>query len=125
MEADDAADPGPARTGALRSVTVEPRPGPDADRDEPVEQVAATAASVGLAVALLVSTAAAIGLTVVYARGGQPQLEGALLATSLGGMAVALGWWANHQMPGADAVEARHPLASTPEQREAFAADFV
>jgi ubiquinol-cytochrome c reductase iron-sulfur subunit len=120
MEPGDAADPGPARAGRPRSVTAEPRP----DRAEPPVPASAAAATVGLAIALLVSTSAAIGLTVVYANGGQPQLEGALLATSLGGMAVALGWWAKHQMPGADAVEQRHPLASTPEEREAFAADF-
>ena len=94
---------------------------PDAERPPPTD---ASMASLGLAVALLVSTAAAIGLTIVYASGGQPQLEGALLATSLGGIAVALGWWAKHQMPGADVVEARHPLASSPEERAAFAADF-
>jgi ubiquinol-cytochrome c reductase iron-sulfur subunit len=81
-------------------------------------------ASIGLAIALLVSTAAAIGLTIVYATGGQPQLEGALLATALGGIAVALGWWAKHQMPGANSVEPRHALPSTDEERAAFAADF-
>jgi ubiquinol-cytochrome c reductase iron-sulfur subunit len=98
-------------------VTSAPRP------DDAPPPAAQALAALGVAVALLLATGAAVGLTVVYATGGQPQLEGVLLATALGGLALALGWWA-HQMPGADSTEHRHPLPSTPDERAAFAADF-
>ena len=47
-----------------------------------------------IAVLLLMSTAAALGLAVVYIAGGQPQLEGALLGVALTGIGVALILWA-------------------------------
>ncbi len=47
-----------------------------------------------IAVLLLMSTAAALGLAGVYIAGGQPQLEGALLGISLTGIGVALILWA-------------------------------
>jgi ubiquinol-cytochrome c reductase iron-sulfur subunit len=55
------------------------------------ERVVATAfAAAGLA---------AVGLTIVYVTGGQPQLEGALLAVALGGIGIGLTVWARHLMP--------------------------
>jgi len=47
-----------------------------------------------IAVLLLASTVAALGLAGVYIAGGQPQAEGALLGVSLGGIGVALILWA-------------------------------
>ena len=47
----------------------------------------------------VVSALASIGLTVVYAVGGQPQLEGILLGLSLGGLAAGLGLWAKRLLP--------------------------
>jgi len=47
-----------------------------------------------IAVLLLASTAAALGLAGVYIAGGQPQAEGALLGVSLGGIGIALILWA-------------------------------
>jgi len=47
-----------------------------------------------IAVLLLASTFAALGLAGVYIAGGQPQAEGALLGVSLGGIGVALILWA-------------------------------
>ena len=47
-----------------------------------------------IAVLLILSTAAALGLAVVYIAGGQPQLEGALLGVSLTGIGVAVILWA-------------------------------
>ena len=44
-----------------------------------------TGASIGVAFGL--STLSSIGLFVVYAVGGQPQIEGALIGVSLGGLA--------------------------------------
>lgn len=58
------------------------------------------------------SVAASIGLTVLYALGGQPQLEGALLAVALGGIAVGLVLWAKRFMPRGPFVQERERLAS-------------
>jgi ubiquinol-cytochrome c reductase iron-sulfur subunit len=60
-------------------------------------------------IALMLSAAASIGLAVVYVAGGQPQLEGALLALSLGGIAAALILWGKRILAGPDDVEPRDP----------------
>jgi ubiquinol-cytochrome c reductase iron-sulfur subunit len=65
--------------------------------------------------ALLASIAASFGLAVVYVLGGQPQLEGALLAVSLGGIGVALILYGREIMAGPDDVEPREP-PSPPEE---------
>ena len=71
-----------------------------------------------------VSAVASIGLLVVYAIGGHTALEGILLGTALGGLGVALVSWAT-TLPSGDAVEERHPLESTPEERTALDLDVV
>jgi ubiquinol-cytochrome c reductase iron-sulfur subunit len=81
-----------------------------------VEGVAATC--------FLVAMAAAIGLTIVYWEGGQPQAEGVLLAVVLGGIGVGIVLWAKHFMPSDEVAEERHPMASSEEDVAAFAADF-
>lgn len=55
----------------------------------------------------LVSAAASLGLTVIYALGGQAQLEGALLGVALGGIALGLTLFAKHLLPLGGAVEQR------------------
>lgn len=45
------------------------------------------------AIALSLSTLAGLSLAVVYVAGGEPQLEGPLLAICLGGIGVAMGLW--------------------------------
>jgi ubiquinol-cytochrome c reductase iron-sulfur subunit len=72
----------------------------------------------------LVSAAASIGLAVLYARGGQPQIEGALILVALGGIAAGLIAWAHRFLPQGPYVQAREPLPSTPLERRAFAEDF-
>ncbi|MGH9265327.1 MAG: Rieske 2Fe-2S domain-containing protein [Acidimicrobiales bacterium] len=47
-----------------------------------------------IALLLVASTLAALGLAAVYVAGGQPQAEGALLGVALGGIGVALILWA-------------------------------
>jgi ubiquinol-cytochrome c reductase iron-sulfur subunit len=65
-----------------------------------------------VAIALVASIAAAIGLTVVYATGGQPQLEGSLLFVALGGLGVALMLWARGLMRSIrEETQDRHPPA--------------
>jgi len=72
----------------------------------------------------LLSAAASIGLTIVYALGGEPQLEGALLLVALGGMAVGLILWERRFLPQGPYVQAREPLPSSSLERKAFAEDF-
>lgn len=73
--------------------------------------------SIGLA--LGVSVAASIGLFLLYLAGGQPQMEGALLFLSLGGMCVALGMWAAHLMPSGEHAEDRQGPSGSEDIKEA------
>ncbi|HEY3209366.1 MAG TPA: Rieske 2Fe-2S domain-containing protein [Actinomycetota bacterium] len=77
-----------------------------------------------MAVAFAVSAVASAGLWVTYWRGGQPQVEGVLIALALGGLAVGLVLWAKDFLPAGGLVEEREPLASTPAERRAFQRDF-
>jgi ubiquinol-cytochrome c reductase iron-sulfur subunit len=76
------------------------------------------------AVAFGASIAGAVTLAVVYARGGQPQLEGVSLAVALGGIGIGIVVWAKHFMPDDEATEARGKLASSEEEVAAFTAVF-
>jgi len=71
-----------------------------------------------IAWSLVVSMAASIGLGVVYALGGQPQLEGALLFFALGGIAAAFIVWGGNLLPQGPYVQERHPLTSGPAEQE-------
>jgi ubiquinol-cytochrome c reductase iron-sulfur subunit len=76
-----------------------------------------------VAIALVTSIAAALGLFVVYAAGGQPQLEGILLFVALGGLGVGLMLWARGLMSSiADETQERHEPASPGEVDSATAA---
>jgi ubiquinol-cytochrome c reductase iron-sulfur subunit len=70
--------------------------------------------------AFLLTAGCAVALAVVYARGGQPQAEGALLFGAL----VSLGWGlvivGHHLFGGADRVEERHVLAADPREEAAL-----
>ncbi len=71
-------------------------------------------------VVFAVSSLAGIGLAIVYALGGQPQAEGALLGTALLALGVGLVVWAHWFMPHGPFAQEREPLASTPADRAAF-----
>lgn len=71
-----------------------------------------------------VSVLAAIGLAVLYWRGGQPQLEGVLLAGSAGGIAVGLIVWSHRLLPNDRQVEPRTVATSEPDDRAAFDRDL-
>jgi quinol---cytochrome c reductase iron-sulfur subunit len=72
------------------------------------------------------SMLASIGLTIVYALGGDPQIEGALLGVSLGGIAIGLVLFGHHMLPGDKFVEPRdivpHATAERPGVEAAFEA---
>src|SRR5438128_783025 len=76
------------------------------------------------AFAFVMAIAGAIGLFVVYLRGGQPQAEGILLAVALGGIGVGMTLWVARFMPHGPFVEDRGRMASTDEEAEAFIHDF-
>src|SRR6266508_800581 len=74
--------------------------------------------------AFAISMAASLGLTVVYAEGGQPQLEGVLLGLSLGGIAVGLVVFGHRMLPGGNFTEPRDVVPHATEQRPGVAAVF-
>src|SRR5260370_36457169 len=63
-----------------------------------------------IVLAFLLSFLASVALTVVYAKGGQPQLEGAFLCVALGGIALGLVGWAKAFMPHGPHIEDRDPV---------------
>jgi ubiquinol-cytochrome c reductase iron-sulfur subunit len=75
------------------------------------------------ALSFVASAAAAIGLAVVYWRGGQPQAEGVLLATAFAGLAYGLVTWGNRLMPEGPYAEDRHDFTD-PSQERLFADDL-
>lgn len=72
----------------------------------------------------LLSAAAALGLAAVYWQGGQPQLEGALLALSFGAFGAGFVVWAHALLPSEPYAEEREPLATTTQEQEEFAEDL-
>ena len=83
-------------------------------------------ARVRILAAIGASMLASIGLTIVYALGGDPQIEGALLGVSLGGIAIGLVLFGHHMLPGDKFVEPRdivpHATAERPGVEAAFEA---
>lgn len=71
-----------------------------------------------VAVALIVSIIAALGLGAVYLAGGQPQVEGVLLAAALGGIGIGLIVWGKRLVPER-VVEKRNVGPSSSAIREA------
>jgi ubiquinol-cytochrome c reductase iron-sulfur subunit len=70
------------------------------------------------------SAAAAIALSVVYWRGGQPQLEGTFLAVAFGALGIGFVVWAHHLLPSRPHTEERPPLATSPEERAELVEDL-
>ena len=75
-------------------------------------------------VAFGLSMLAALGLAVVFWRGGQAQLEGLLLAVSLGGIGIGMVVWAKRFLPGGEFEEERGAAGSTDEETAAFVEAF-
>jgi ubiquinol-cytochrome c reductase iron-sulfur subunit len=76
-------------------------------------------------IAFVVSILAALGLTFVYWRGGQPQWEGALLCLSLGGIGVGVISWAHRFLPAGPDEEPREQVASSEAALAALDADLI
>ena len=72
----------------------------------------------------LVTTAAAVGLAVVYWSGGQTQLEGLLLAIAFGSLSAGFVVLAHRLLPPGPVTEARHVLDSPPEVDHALDVDL-
>ncbi len=70
-----------------------------------------------VAICLVLSAVASVGLVVVFVLGGQPQVEGILLAIALGGLGTAIVVWAIRLLEAPVDIEERHPLASPDELR--------
>lgn len=75
-------------------------------------------------IAFIVSAIASVGLMVTYALGGQVQVEGILIFSSLGSMAVGFILWAKELMPTGEFVEAR-PQMHEPESEHRATAETV
>jgi ubiquinol-cytochrome c reductase iron-sulfur subunit len=65
-----------------------------------------------IAVVLVLSAMASLALVAVYVLGGQTQIEGILLAISLGGFGIALAVWGERLLGAREVVEERHELSS-------------
>ena len=65
-----------------------------------------------VAAAFALTMLTGLALLVVYALGGQTQIEGLLLAACLGGLGFGIVLWAQELMQTEITVEERHPLAS-------------
>ena len=72
----------------------------------------------------LVSAVAALALAVLYWTGGQPQLEGILLAVATGGLAVGMVTWSHRLLPQGPEIEDREPLTSSPAEVAEVEADI-
>ena len=70
-----------------------------------------------VAACLVVSALASVGLVVVFLLGGQPQVEGVLLALALGALGTGIVVWAIRLLEAPVIEEERHPLASAEELR--------
>jgi len=72
-----------------------------------------------VAACFLLSLLASLALVVVYLLGGQVQVEGVLLALSLGGLGAGIVVWAVRLLDAPVEVEQRHALASAEVERSA------
>ena len=92
------------------------------DRQDDLREGRGAARVIGSAFAI--SAAASVGLFVVYAVGGQPQVEGVLLGVSLGGLGVGFIVWGTRLMPQGPFVEEREQMEVPAAEREDLERDL-
>jgi ubiquinol-cytochrome c reductase iron-sulfur subunit len=97
----------------------------DRDADEMSRPPATGRWTAAIAGAFAVSATASVGLTVLYAMGGQVQLEGTLIGVALGSLAIGFVLWGKHLMPAGPFVEEREPMPSTAVERHAISLDLA
>ncbi len=95
-------------------------PGSGSGADDPRR---ARRASTVVVVAFWIAAGCAGGLAAVYALGGQPQIEGALLGGTFAGIGVGLITWGHVFLPKGPYEEPRPELATSEEVREATVED--
>jgi ubiquinol-cytochrome c reductase iron-sulfur subunit len=89
---------------------------PAREVDRPVPLPHERSAGRLIALLFLLATVAGIGLLVLYAAGGQVQLEGILLGVTLGSIGMGLILWGKHLFPHEIVTEEREPHPSDPRQ---------
>jgi ubiquinol-cytochrome c reductase iron-sulfur subunit len=99
---DEAARPGQPRTGPTTPA-----------RERRAERI--------VLLSFLTTVVSGVALLVVYALGGQTQLEGILLLLCLGGIGLGIVVWGQELMSGELRVEPRHPVGGGPEAQAALA----
>jgi quinol---cytochrome c reductase iron-sulfur subunit len=88
------------------------------------EPVDAPRAERRAATGFVVSALASAGLAIVYWRGGQPQVEGVLLAVAFGGLGYGFVVWANRLLPQGPYGEERHELVASAAEQQALGDDL-
>ena len=96
----------------------------DEHREAQVEERRERGAERRAAAGFLLTVVAAGTLAVVYWQGGQPQLEGVLLALALAGLGYGFVVWGRELLPEGHAEEEREVLPTTEDERESFEESF-
>jgi ubiquinol-cytochrome c reductase iron-sulfur subunit len=97
----------------------------DRNQDRRDVRIPGTRRGRGIATSFAVSAFASIAVTIVYALGGQVQLEGVLLALALGGLSLGLILWAKEMMPGGHYVQERERSLAQPSEQAEVADSFI
>jgi ubiquinol-cytochrome c reductase iron-sulfur subunit len=74
-------------------------------------------AEVVIATGFVAAVFGGFGLAAVYAAGGQPQVEGALLFVTLTGLGLGIAAWGKYLFPNGPYAQAREPLPSSTEEQ--------
>ena len=93
--------------------------------DEPRAGPASDHAVLFVGIAFAVSAVSGVTLLVVYALGGQTQIEGILLFGSLGGLGLGIGLWGQRLLPARIHIEPRAPVGSPPEALDAIGGELA
>ncbi len=83
------------------------------------DEAATRSAERRIAVCWAITAASALSLAGVYIAGGQPQVEGALLALAFGSLGIGFILLARELLPGSEVTGPRHDMGSSPEAQEA------